>query len=119
MKIDVLGQEYNLFFEDDDKNFNDCDGYCYPFDKKIRIKDKYLQPGESDKGKEIRLQEVIRHELVHAFCQESGVDYDEDEQLVDWIARMIPKIESVVGKINNQRIEVEKKKIENAFQQSA
>lgn len=119
MKVDVLGQEYSLFFESDDEDFADCDGYCYQFDKKIRVKDKNLQAGETDKGRENRLQQVLRHELVHAFCEESGVDYDQDEQLVDWIARMIPKIENAMSKINDQRINIEKKKIENAFQQSA
>jgi hypothetical protein len=36
---------------------------------------------------------VIRHELVHAFFEESGLtEYKNNELLVDWIAKQFPKL---------------------------
>ena len=40
---------------------------------------------------------IIRHELIHAFLYESGLDVNSkwgtDETLVDWIALQFPKME--------------------------
>ena len=64
--------------------------------KKIRLELK----DEADKLKDLDYTEqwVLRHELVHAFLHESGLDKEapwgnEGEELfVDWIALQLPKM---------------------------
>ena len=50
-----------------------------------------LEQDASEAVKRIRYEEVMRHEIVHAFLFESGLDeYFENEQLVNWIANSVP-----------------------------
>lgn len=50
-----------------------------------------------------RRKEVIRHELVHAFFHESGLEqYSDDEVLVAWIAQQFPKIDCAVKSVLEQ-----------------
>lgn len=90
-KIDILGTEYKVFIGDrNEPDLQDADGICKQFDKELILRDKEYLAGDTDLGKEYRYSHVIRHELIHALAEESGVHYDEDEHLVDWIAHMIP-----------------------------
>ena len=44
-------------------------------------------------AKDIRHKEVLRHEIIHAFFDEAGLnDYSNNEQLVEWIAFQFPKM---------------------------
>ena len=44
--------------------------------------------------------QVIRHEVINAFFAESGlIEYGNDEVLVDWMAKQLPKIQETVEKI--------------------
>ena len=48
-------------------------------------------------------QQVIRHELVHAFLFESGLGADSwgiNEEIVDWIAYQFPKMAEAFGKVD-------------------
>lgn len=93
MNVEVLGTEYEVVIDDmNNERLSANDGLCYTFDKKILLRQKELMSGETYEGKCERFRQVVRHELIHAFGEESGVSYDNDEALVDWIARMIPKI---------------------------
>lgn len=43
--------------------------------------------------KKKRFNEVLRHEVIHAFFSESGLDdYSSNEELVNWIAIQFPKM---------------------------
>ena len=43
-----------------------------------------------------RYREVMRHEIIHAFFSEAGLDdYSDNEQLVNWLAIQIPKMNDV------------------------
>lgn len=100
--VDILGKNYEVEFCDkNDPDLESNDGVCRNYSNKIKIrKPEYmLDDGEVHEAKESRLHEVIRHELVHAFSYQSGCSFDDDEALVDWIARMIPKIEAVYAQI--------------------
>ena len=100
MTINVLGEQYEYVESDlNNPELAEADGICQTFDKvSILRKEEYLA-GFSPKAKQQRREDVIRHELVHAFAQESGVQYGENEDLVDWVARMIPKINKVFQSI--------------------
>lgn len=90
----VLGVDYELI-HDEDLIKNGLDGECQSYSKKIRIrlKEQMLGDLDSDADKEKRYNEVKRHELVHAFFDECGLDeWSNDERLVQWIASQFPKL---------------------------
>lgn len=92
--VNVLGTEYKII-TDDTIVSQGVDGLCKSYDKEINIRSKenMLCADDSDEIKEIRYREVLRHELVHAFFDESGLDdYSNNEQLVQWIASQFPKM---------------------------
>ena len=94
MRVNVLGTEYVL---KEDKSLNDtpADGLCKCYSKEILYRNSkdMLCSDDPQEIKEERWKEVIRHELVHAFFYEAGLDnYGADEILVDWIAKQFPKI---------------------------
>ena len=94
MKANVLGTEYKII-TDDSIIQDGADGICKSYDKKILIRSKgeMLCSDDSEEVKDIRYKEVLRHELVHAFFEESGLDdYSNNEQLVNWMATQFPKI---------------------------
>lgn len=93
-KVKVLGTEYKIITDDSIVSQN-IDGLCKFYDKQIyiRSKDKMLCADDSESVKKVRYKEVLRHELVHAFFDEAGLDeYSSNEQLVTWIAVMFPKM---------------------------
>lgn len=102
-KVNVLGGEYDVFmgvFPDDDKMLDGCDGYCDWTVKRIVVIGRV--PQEQHENFEERQKVCLRHELIHAFLYESGIDqntnWDIDgqihpEQMVQWIARQFPKIQ--------------------------
>ena len=94
MKVNVLGTEYEII-TDDSIISKGVDGLCKSYDKEIVIRSKgeMLCSEDSEATKELRYKEVLRHELVHAFFDESGLDdYSNNEQLVNWIAAQVPKM---------------------------
>lgn len=93
-QIDILGTEYTIDIDKSLKN-SKFDGLCNIYTKTIttrKLKDM-LSEDDSELIKKNRLKEVLRHEIIHAFFNESGLeDYSDNEQLVDWIAKQSPKI---------------------------
>lgn len=52
-----------------------------------------LDSEATDYERALRFNEVGRHEIFHAFFDESGLEgYSEDEQLINWLAVQSPKI---------------------------
>lgn len=101
-KISVLGQTYEVSTACDELNKTAKDGLCYEYDKRIEVRPSKFMLNDTDSKelKEKRYEEVVRHELVHAFFLESGLDnYSMDETLVNWLAMQIPKINKVVDEV--------------------
>lgn len=100
MKINVLGTEYTV--EISNRNANSAletnDGYCDSSVKKIVVDDFSVLPDDGVKKENLAAQtaETLRHEIVHAFLNESGLsacsDWAKNEEMVDWIAIQLPKI---------------------------
>ena len=99
MKINVLGTEYQIIKNATASEYpileSKADGFCDFSTKKIVICD--MKPDDySMKNLEMYEEKVIRHELVHAFMYESGLDvnseWGRDETLIDWIAIQFPKM---------------------------
>ena len=108
MKIDVLGTTYKIrrvnTGEDVFMDRNHYAGYCDAVMKEIAIlnlKSTDAYKDESPARIAAQEKETIRHELVHAFLDESGLrdstlvldsGWAGNEEMVDWIALMHPKL---------------------------
>lgn len=94
MKVKILNTKYEI--KNDDRIIEEeLDGLCLAYDKKILIRnqEKMLSKSDSPEAKRKRYKEVLRHEIIHAFFDESGLEkYSRDEELVDWIAVQFPKM---------------------------
>lgn len=107
MKINVLGTEYKIethkVSEDKYLEENSLAGYCGEESKLIVVADmseeKYFDLSEEEQ-KSYR-KKTLRHEIVHAYLNESGLSdssnrYDgawaKNEEMVDWFAIQSPKI---------------------------
>ena len=96
MKVNVLGAEYTIEFsnEIDDTKLIGTDGYCDFSTHKIVISDLDSQKTAFDmEDLDSYERKVIRHEMIHAFLEESGLScYSHDETIVDWFAIQAEKI---------------------------
>lgn len=99
--ITVLGTDVQVLFrrEKDDEKLGRMDGY-YDSSKSLIVV-KILEPDSNSMGDLERYQkEVLRHEIIHAFLHESGLDvssascesWANNEEMVDWFAMQSPKI---------------------------
>lgn len=106
MKVNVLGTEYEVIFRtpEEDKYLKDNDGYIDRSVKKIVIteegSDRELDDFEAYK------KIVMRHEIIHAFMEESGlsVNFEHkpigiDETMVGWIAIQFPKLKKAFEEV--------------------
>lgn len=100
-KINVLGTEINIVFreEKNDPQLEDLGGY---FDSSenlivVKIPEKDIN---SLNNLENWQKKVMRHEIIHAFLYESGLDWSTspvdcwstNEEMVDWLTIQSPKI---------------------------
>ena len=99
-KINILGQEYDYqeISPKQDTRLANTDGYMDGYAKLIRINNDYNENDPSSIRDFRRYKnKVIRHEIIHAFFQESGLTaYRDDEMFVDWMAIQLPKINKVL-----------------------
>lgn len=111
MKVSILGTDYEIEMHkmsDDNvlKNNNWC-GYCDEDMHRIVVADfdeeEFFQY-DTERQKDEAVKQTLRHEIVHAFLNESGLKSDStiiqcawarNEEMVDWIAIQFPKIEKV------------------------
>ncbi len=103
--VDILGTPYFVKEDTEALKLINADGECQAYSKTIRYRelDDFLFGVASLTEKRERRREVIRHEIVHAFFHESGLEqYSDDEVLVAWIALQFPKISRAVESILEQ-----------------
>ena len=100
MKVNILGVEYEIIesTEAKDPKLNGKDGYC---DTTIKIcVVENMEESKKDLNAKKDLEEykksVKRHELIHAFLYESGLDccsnWATNEEMVDFFAIQFPKM---------------------------
>lgn len=108
MKVNILGTEYEIEVKkyDEEECFERSSicGFCDGYAKKIVICDMHTYKGWENELEETVVgcqRSTLRHEIVHAFFNESGLqdctfrcDYGwaKNEEMVDWLAIQIPKI---------------------------
>lgn len=89
--VNILGTPYSFKVDDlNNPELGENDGLCRVFDKEIIVRATEYMGGISEESKQRRTDHVVRHELIHAVAQECGVAYGNNEDLVDWIAHIIP-----------------------------
>ena len=95
IKINILGTEYTIKHDDlNNEELAEADGLCKIYDKEIILREKkYMCSAD-------RYEHVKRHEIIHAVANECGVQYGDDEALVDWIAHIIPIVNTAMLQIN-------------------
>ena len=106
MKVNILGTEYVveiLLQRDETMSAIDVDGYTDYSVKKIRVLDVTKNTDSGQQEDTERYQKLIlRHELIHVFLYESGIDFRmqfHNEEMVDWLAMQFPKIVEVFDKM--------------------
>lgn len=107
MKINILGTKYTIethkISEDSILRENQWSGYCSEEAKLIVVADmtekQYIALNDAE-AEEYR-KKTLRHEIVHAFLNESGLSanasipqggWAKNEETVDWIAIQFPKM---------------------------
>ena len=106
-KVSVLGTDYTIRFvehgQDEYMEKMSFGGYCDGGAKEIVILDLKTHPEwekDPDAVIEAKENETVRHELIHAFLNESGLQWSsnsvdawaKNEEMVDWFAIQSPKI---------------------------
>lgn len=108
MKIDILGTKYTLKRvdkgQDDYLDKNNFSGCCDDAKKEILILNLDSVPEWKTESIEAIMRqekETIRHEIIHAFLNESGLQWNsfapekawaKNEEMVDWFAIQMPKL---------------------------
>ena len=97
MKVNVLGAKYSLIESNSTKDvvLNDKDGYCDTSIKVCVVDEMNITDPNAKKNLPEYKKAVKRHELIHAFLYESGLDtqsWANNEEMVDWIAIQFPKM---------------------------
>lgn len=97
----ILGVPYKiLIIEEGDYRYDrEADGWC-DFSTKEILVFNFKQDRYSQRDLIAYQHKVIRHEIIHAFLYESGLDVNslevkswaKNEEMVDWMAIQIPKI---------------------------
>lgn len=95
--VNILGTTYTLREQssDDNPKMKDSSGLCETYSKELII-DPIKDEPDNYSNIDAYKRRVVRHELVHAFFDESGLrgecKYAVNEELVDWIAIQLPKL---------------------------
>lgn len=109
--VNILGTEYKIIKRDylDEPYFekNNLCGYCSYSTKTICVGNLATFPeyqNESDVCIKTYEKETLRHEIIHAFLSESGLQdnacivkgaWAVNEEMVDWMSIQFPKIAKV------------------------
>lgn len=100
ISVNILGTPYSVERKDykEDLLLEKYEGYCDKTNKRIVL--GRLRPEDDSMDVKAEESRLLRHEIVHAFMYESGLDensdWGTDETLIDWIAIQFPKIEKAI-----------------------
>ena len=109
--VNILGSEWNVKFgnEKEYPNLANVDGYTDLSIREIVVDD--MEASQRQIGVKADLKsyqkQVVRHEIIHAFLMESGLDSNSNsadswavnEEMVDWFAIQSPKIFKVFNEL--------------------
>lgn len=114
--VNILGTEYTIethkVSEDTYLKKRCLSGYCAEESKLIVVADvseKEYFDGMDENEQEIYQKKILRHEIIHAFLNESGLSdsastpecaWAKYEEMIDWIAIQSPKIFKVFQELD-------------------
>lgn len=110
--INILGTEWIIIFgnENDFPKLQNSDGYTDSSSKEIVVEDMVKNAEDLMAKKDLKSyrNQVLRHEIVHAFLCESGLDgnghatehWEINEEMVDWFAIQSPKIFAIYKELD-------------------
>ena len=115
-KVNILGTEYTIethkISEDEIMKKNQWSGYCDEESKLIVVADmtekEFIDIDSSDSQEKYR-KKVLRHEITHAFLNESGLSdssstpasaWAKHEEMIDWFAIQSPKMFKVFQELD-------------------
>lgn len=103
-KVNILGSEWSVKFGDEKEypSLAKIDGYTDLSIREIVVNDMEASQGQIGVKSDLESyqKQVVRHEIIHAFLLESGLDSNSNsadswavnEEMVDWFAIQAPKI---------------------------
>ena len=110
-KVNILGSEWNVKFgsEEEYPSLAKMDGYADSSIREIVVDDMEASKGQIESKADLKSyqKQVVRHEIIHAFLLESGLDSNSNsaeswatgEEMVDWLAIQSPKIFKVFNEL--------------------
>lgn len=110
-KVNILGSEWSVMFgtEKEYPNLSEMDGYADFSTHQIVIDTMEKADGQIGFKRDMAVykKHVIRHEIIHAFLYESGLEacsttsdnWAINEEMVDWFAIQTPKIFKVFNEL--------------------
>lgn len=112
--VNILGTQWEIRKEDFDQpelKGKNRSGYCFYIAKRIVIEDLSTDEAWKDESESVRKSrenEILRHEIIHAFLDESGLSqcsaecdaWAVNEEMVDWLALQSPKIYRVFAELD-------------------
>lgn len=110
-KVNILGSEWSVKFgnEKEYPNLTNVDGYTDLSIREIVVDDMEASQGQIGAKADLESyqKQVVRHEIIHAFLLESGLDSNSNsadswavnEEMVDWFAIQSPKIFKVFNEL--------------------
>lgn len=105
MKVSILGTEYEIIEQTEEQNskLRNSNGLCEIYSHRIILNADLKEDELTYENFQEFKKRILRHEIIHAFFAESGLrgnsEYAESEELVDWIAIQLPKINKVLQQI--------------------
>lgn len=113
--VNILGNEYKIevhkWGEDELLKNYSRSGYTCDSEPTIVIADfddTEIFEFHSEKDKDLYTKKILRHEIIHAFLTNSGLDscsfksnsaWAENEEMVDWIAIQFPKMQKAFEEV--------------------
>ena len=114
--VDILGTEYSITKKTHEEEpclkENNWGGFCDATNKEIILLDLDKTESwhkETQKTRDVITKETLRHEIVHGFFNESGLQdngnvfgksWAKNEEMVDWFAIQSPKIFKVFKELD-------------------
>ena len=110
-KVNILGSEWSVKFgnEEEYPNLKEMNGYTDSSTKEIIVDDMKASWGQTGSKADLESyqKQVVRHEIIHAFLTESGLEscsnkaesWAINEEMVDWFAIQSPKIFKVFNEL--------------------
>lgn len=111
-KVKILDTEYSiqLLREEDDPKLKEADGYTDVTTRRIVVCDRRSNDVMQVDEPSVIIENVARHEMVHAFLYESGLganSWADNEEIVDWIAIQFPKMQEAFDEVFSEETESE------------